>query len=112
MNIRFSNQTIRLRITKAESMLLLAGEVVETSILLEAQTCFFCQLHAQNQELGVVFRRVDNAFYFELNRSLLLELAKETPSKEGLTYVLAPDSPHPLKIVIEVDVFVRGHRNS
>lgn len=112
MNVRFSDQTIRLRITKAELMLLLAGEVVETKTILGTQGRFLCQLRALHQEAPAVFKHIESAFYLELNRPLLLDLAKGAPSKEGLTFFLEPESPHPFKIVIEVDIFLRGPRNS
>lgn len=112
MNVRFSDQTIRIRMTKAELMLLLAGEAVETKILLGTQGRFLCQLRALHQETPVVFKHIESVFYLELNRPLLLDLAKEVPSKEGLTFFLEPESSHPFKIVVEVDIFVRGPRNS
>lgn len=105
MNVKLSNQQVRFRILKAELPRLLAGESLETKTIFLDETFLCFRLGVSQQKNRSWIERDKDTILLHLSESLVSELAKKTPAKEGVSLLLGEGSPNPLKVIIEVDVF-------
>lgn len=101
LNIRISNQSIRLRVSYEEFRELQKGVTLSEQITMpQTQTISFYLNSASSY--GCVFE--EGEFKFHVLDSALGLLAEQLPSKSGLEWETQTSSPNSLKIVLEVDV--------
>lgn len=103
MNIKFSPQAIRCRVTRAELDLLLVGRAIELDVGLPRDHTF--RVNVRPSALGSWQLDSDpTGIWLTIPRAALESLAASLPSKEGLEQVFPLSKGREVVVSFEVDV--------
>lgn len=110
MNIKFSKQAVRIRITREELELLLVGRALVLEVLLPRTHTFRVSVrphissawHLDSDPTGL---------WLSVPRAELEALAQSLPNKEGIEHALPISNEHNLSVNLQVDLKERRRRS-
>jgi hypothetical protein len=103
MNIKFAQQALRCRVTRAELELLLVGRAIALDVRLPRDHAF--RANVRPAVTGPWQLESDpTGLWLTIPRSELEGLAKSLPNKEGIEHVFALANGESLTVDFEVDV--------